>query len=83
MKAILYSGNQRVAAYLSLIAIQIIGALVFVWKELPAFNQLLRNPGEQLPYIPYDHLTTIGILLIMQVAYWYRLLRVPVPFQKS
>jgi hypothetical protein len=81
MKAILYSGNQRVAAYLSLIAIQIIGALVFVWKELPAFNQLLRNPGEQLPYIPYDHLTTIGILLIMQVAYWYRLLRVPVPFQ--
>jgi hypothetical protein len=83
MKANLDNGNQRVVVYLFLLAVQITGALVFIWKELPAFNQLLRNPGEQLPYIPYDHLTTIGILLIMQVAYWYRLLRVPVPFQKS
>jgi hypothetical protein len=81
IKTNLDSGNQRVVAYLSLLAIQIIGALVFIWKELPAFNQLLRNPGEQLPYIPYDHLTTISILLVMQIAYWYRLRRVPIPFQ--
>jgi hypothetical protein len=26
-------------------------------------------------------LTTIGILLVMQVAYWYRLRRVPIAFQ--
>jgi hypothetical protein len=70
-----------VAAYLSLLAVQIVGALVFVWKELPAFNQLLRNPGEPLPYIAYGDLTTIGILLVMQFAYWYRLRRVPIPFQ--
>src|ERR1700722_15114357 len=43
---------------------------------------ILRNPGEQLPSIPYDDLTTIGTLLLMQVAYWYRLRRVPIPFQR-
>ena len=76
------SGSRGVAAYAALLAVQIIGALVFVWKELPAFNQLLRNPGQQLPYIPYDDLTTAGILLVMQIAYWYRLRRVPIPFQR-
>jgi hypothetical protein len=76
------SGSRGMAAYASLLAIQIIGALVFIWKELPAFNQLLRNPGQQLPYIPYDDLTTAGILLVMQLAYWYRLRRVAIPFQR-
>jgi hypothetical protein len=74
-------GSPGLAAHTSLLAVQIIGALLFIWKELPAFNQLLRNPGQQLPYIPYDDLTTIGILLAMQVAYWYRLRRIPIPFQ--
>jgi hypothetical protein len=32
------SGSPGVAAYTSLLAVQIVGALVFVWKELPAFN---------------------------------------------
>jgi hypothetical protein len=71
-----------VVTYLSLLAIQIAGALTFMWRALPAFNQLLRNPGEQLPYIPYDGLTTTSILLVMQIAYWYRFLRVPIPVQK-
>jgi hypothetical protein len=75
------NGSPGLAAYTSLLTVQITGALLFVWKELPAFNQLLGNPGEQLPYIPYDDLTTIGILLAMQVAYWYRLRRIPIPFQ--
>jgi hypothetical protein len=73
--------ERRVTAYTFLLAVQIAGAFVFIWKELPAFNQLLQNPGQQLPYIPYDDLTTAGILLVMQVAYWYRLRRVPIPFQ--
>jgi|ERR1700722_10363935 hypothetical protein len=51
------TGSRGVAACTSLLAVQIIGAIVFIWKELPAFNQLLRNAGEQLPYIPYDDLT--------------------------
>src|ERR1700692_3267622 len=77
------SGSPGVAAYTSLLAIQVVGALVFVWKELPAFNQLLRHPGQQLPYIPNADLTTAGILLAMQVACWYRLRRIPIPFQGS
>src|ERR1700676_732393 len=77
------NGSPRLAAYTSLLAVQIAGAILFVWKELPAFNQLLRHPGQQLPYIPYDDLTTAGILLAMQVAYWYRLRRIPIPFQGS
>jgi hypothetical protein len=60
MKANLDNGNQRVVAYLLLLAVQITGALVFIWKELPAFNQLLHNPGQQLPYLPYDDLTTVA-----------------------
>jgi hypothetical protein len=75
------SGRRRVIAYISLLAVQIIGALVFVWKELPSFNQLLVNPGQQLPFLPYDDLTTAGVLLVMQIAYWYRLRHVPIPFQ--
>jgi hypothetical protein len=43
----------------------------------------LRHPGQQLPYTPYDDLTTAGILLAMQVAYWYRLRRIPIPLQGS
>jgi hypothetical protein len=81
MKTNFDNGSPAVAVYVSLLAVQVAGALVFIWKELPAFNQLLQNPGEQLPYIPYDDSTTIGILLVMQVAYWYRLRRVPIPFQ--
>jgi hypothetical protein len=72
-----------VVAYLALLAIQITGALVFIWRELPAFNQLLQNPGKQIPYDPYDDWVTIGVLLIMQVAYWYRLRRVTIPIQNS
>jgi hypothetical protein len=70
-----------VAVYLALLGVQVIGALAFIWKELPSFNQLLETPGEQIPFIPYDDLTSIGILLVMQVAYWYRLRRIPIPFQ--
>jgi hypothetical protein len=77
------SGSRGVAAYLFLLAVQIAGALIFVWKELPAFNQLLQNPGQQLPFLPYDDLTTAGILLVMQIAYWVRLQRVPIPFHRS
>jgi hypothetical protein len=74
-------GNVRVAAYLCLLAVQVLGALAFIWKELPAFNQLLRSPGEQLPFIAFDDLTTAGILVSMQIAYWYRLKCVAIPFR--
>jgi hypothetical protein len=74
---------KRVAAYSFLLAVQVLGAIFFVWKELPAFNHLLRNPGVQLPNLLYDDLATAGLLMAMQFAYWYRLRRVPIPFKGS
>jgi len=71
------------AAYLLLLALQASGAIFFVWEELPEFRQLALNPGEQLRYALYDDLATIGTLFVMQVAYWYRLLRLSIPFQGS
>jgi hypothetical protein len=76
-------GSPRVAAYVSLLALQVTGAIFFIWKELPAFKQLLLSPGVQPPSIPYDDWTTLGALLAMQVAYWYRLRRIPIPFHRS
>jgi len=70
-------------AYVSLLAVQIAGAFFLIWKELPAFEQLVRNPGAQPPSIPYDDLTTLGTLLAMQVAYWYRLRWVPIPVRRA
>jgi hypothetical protein len=44
---------------------------------------VLLNPGEQLAYDTYSDLLTVGVLSVMQISYWYRLLRIPVPFQRS
>jgi hypothetical protein len=71
------------AVYLFLLAVQTAGAIFFISRELPDFRQLALYPGEQLPYMRSDDVATIGALLAMQVAYWYRLLRVPIPFQRS
>jgi hypothetical protein len=82
MNKALKSKQQR-AIYLLLLSLQIIGALSLVWKELPDFRQLALNPGEQLPYVPYGNLATLAALFVMQVAYWYRLQRVALPFHSS
>jgi len=52
-------------------------------EPAPEFRQLALNPGEQLRYVPYNDFTTIGTVFVMQVAYWYRLLRLSIPFQSS
>jgi len=72
--------NATMALYLVLLALQIFGAVFFVLSALPVFRELAVNPGEQLQYNPFD-LTTAGTLLVMQVVYWYRLRRVPIPFR--
>jgi hypothetical protein len=59
------------------------GAFFVVWKELPDFRQLVLNPGFQLPYMRSDDFSTSAVVVAMQVAYWYRLLHVPIPFQGS
>jgi hypothetical protein len=67
------------ATYLILLSVQIIGASFFIWEELPTFRQLTLSPGKQFPYVAYDDFAAIGTLVVMQVAYWYRLMRVPIP----
>jgi hypothetical protein len=73
----------QTALYLLLLAIQIAGAIVFVWQQLPEFRQVAVNPGEQLPRDASSDLTTAGVLLVMQVSFWTRLLRIPIPFRRS
>jgi hypothetical protein len=69
--------------YLLLLAIQIIGAITFVWQQLPEFRHVVLNPGEQLPKDASSDLTTAGILFIMQISFWVRLLRIPIPSRRS
>ena len=70
--------------YLLLLAVQIAGALFIVVNGLPEFRQLVVHPGEQLPYEPYyDDPATIGTVIAMQAAYWYRLQCIPIPSQSS
>jgi hypothetical protein len=71
------------AAYFLLFAIQMAGALFVVGRELPDFRQLLLNPGFQLPYMRTDDFVTSAAVVAMQVAYWYRIQRVPIPYQRS
>ena len=69
------------AVYLLLLLVQTAGAIFFIAREMPDFRQLALYPGEQLPYMRSDDFATIGTLLAMQVAYWYRLHSVPIPFR--
>jgi hypothetical protein len=71
------------AVYLLLLAIQIVGSLFIVWRELPDFRQLALNPGTQLPYMRTDDFATLSTVITMQAAYWYRLYCVPIPFLSS
>lgn len=71
------------AIFLFLLAIQTAGAIFFISRKLPDFKQLALYPGEQLPYMRSDDVAAIGALLAMQATYWYRLTRVPIPFQRS
>ena len=67
--------------YLLLFAIQMFGSDFLVWKGLPAFRQLTLNPGEQPANTSYDSNTVVAVLFGMQGAYWYRFLRVAIPFR--
>jgi hypothetical protein len=77
------SDHPKAAIYLFVLAIQMVGAIFFVWQQLPSFRQVALNPGEQLPYDSYSDLLTVGVLSVMQISYWYRLLHIPIPFQRS
>ena len=78
--------RQRTAkklAYPLLLAIQVFGMIVFVWQELPEFEQMLLNPGEQLPKDIYSDLIIFGVFCMMQISFWCRVLYVPIPLRRS
>ena len=66
-------------AYIFIFLIQLFGAAYIILSELPEFRQLMFNPGVQTQYSPLDGNIMVLVLLAMQGAYWYRLLRVPIP----
>jgi hypothetical protein len=71
----------RTATYLLLFAVQMFGADFVVWEGLPAFRQLLLSPGDQLVSTPYDSNAVVAVLFMMQGAFWYRCIRVAIPFR--
>jgi hypothetical protein len=77
-----HNEQPKTALYLLLLAIQIVGAISFVWLQLPEFNHVLVNPGEQLPKDSASDLLIAGIFVVMQLAFWIRLLRIPIPFRR-
>jgi hypothetical protein len=76
------TNDQHPKTYLLLLAIQILGALIFIWQQLPEFRQVVINPGEQLPYDAFSDLLAVGVLFVMQISFWYRLLYIPIPFRR-
>jgi hypothetical protein len=73
--------HSKTAIYLLLLAIQIFGAMFFVWQELPEFRQVVINPGEQLPKDARFDVIMLGVFLVMQIPFWIRLLCIPIPFR--
>jgi hypothetical protein len=70
------------AAYLLLLGIQIFGTMIFIWRDLSEFEQLLLDPGVQLPKDIYSDLIILGVFCMMQVSFWCRVLFVPIPFRR-
>ncbi|MDB5503895.1 MAG: hypothetical protein JWR89_3797 [Tardiphaga sp.] len=71
--------GSKSAVYLILLAIQVLGVIVFVWQELPAFTHVLLYPGLQVSSETHSELVVALVLFTMQIAYWVRLRYVPVP----
>jgi len=74
---------RKTGTYLLLLSLQIFGTITFVWQTLPEFRQVAINPGEQLPRDGWSDLTSFSLLCVMQIAFWYRVLRVPIPFRHT
>ena len=83
MKTMSQPRTPKDATYLLLLAIQLFGTLIFIWQEVPEFDQLLSNPGEQLPRDIHSDLIIFGVFCMMQISFWYRVLYVPIPLRRS
>jgi len=67
--------------YLLLLALQILGAIAFIWQTLPEFRHIAVNPGEPLPRDDLSDIKMFGVLLLMQIPFWCRVRLVPIPFR--
>jgi hypothetical protein len=74
--------RSKKAVYFFLLALQIFGAIVFILQELPEFRQVVLAPGNQIPKDIRSDLEIVVIFSGMQIAFWFRLLRVPIPTQR-
>jgi hypothetical protein len=80
MKAI--NDQRKASSYLLLLSVQILGAVTLTWQVLPEFRQLAINPGDQLPRDSLSDFVSVGVLCVMQFAFWCRVLFVPIPFRR-
>lgn len=71
--------QRNTTIYLLLLAAQIAGAICFIWQTLPEFRLVAEHPGDQLPRDGFSDLVSFGVLCVMQIAFWYRVLRIPIP----
>jgi len=72
----------QTAICLLLLAIQIMGAIAFVWQQLPEFRQIAVNPGQQLPHDTFGDLMPAGVLVVTQICFWYRQLHIAIPVRR-
>jgi hypothetical protein len=59
-----------------------IGRNHLTWQVLPEFRKLAINPGDQLPRDGFSDIVSVGVLCVMQIAFWCRVLFVPIPFRR-
>jgi hypothetical protein len=70
------------ATYFFLLGLQVCGAIVFILQELPEFRQVVLAPGKQLPKDIGSDLVIVAVFSGMQIAFWFRLLHIPIPAQR-
>ena len=75
--------SRKPGIYLLLFALQVSGAIAFIWQTLPEFRQIVVNPGKPLPRDDLSDLIMVGVLLLMQIPFWCRVRLIPIPFRYS
>ena len=50
-------------------------------RRCPSSDRSQNNPGAQLPRDGFSDLISFGVLCVMQIAFWCRVLLVPIPFR--
>ena len=69
-------------AYLFLLAVQLFSLPRDGEAATPASKPALTNPGVQLPKDIHSDLLMVGVFVAMQVSFWIRVRRVPIPFRR-